>query len=73
MQTKATEPVAYGPYSLIVDLSDGGNTIIRRDDGERRRTVAFADSLAEWDRFVTPPRVEATRLPPCTRSTRAEG
>jgi hypothetical protein len=53
MRTKATEPVAYGPYSLIVNLSEGASMVIRRDDGDRQRTVAFVDSLAEWDRFVT--------------------
>lgn len=52
MQTKAGEPVAYGPYSLIVNLSEGASMVIRRDDGDRCRTVAFVDSLAEWDRFV---------------------
>ncbi|HTB50086.1 MAG TPA: hypothetical protein VK701_03845 [Solirubrobacteraceae bacterium] len=52
MEANTTESVAYGPYSLIVNLPEGANMVIRRDDGDRKRTVAFVDSLADWDRFV---------------------
>jgi hypothetical protein len=52
MPTNNGEPVAYGPYSLLVNLSEGARMMIRRDDGDRKRTVALIDTLGQWDRFV---------------------
>lgn len=45
------EPVRHGPYEVVVSLLDG-QMIVRRDDGGRKRTVCFIETLAEWDRFV---------------------
>lgn len=40
----------HGPYGLVV--SQSGGYIIRRQDDDRKRTVAFVDSKAQWERFV---------------------
>ena len=51
MQAQRNDQVTYGPYSLVVSLLDGRMSI-RRQDADHKRTVAFVDSLAEWERFV---------------------
>lgn len=50
-QTTTPEAAAYGPYSLVASLLNG-RLSIRRQDADRRRTVAIVDTLAQWDRFV---------------------
>lgn len=44
----------HGPYELIGPMTDGTDRlVIRRRDGDRRkRTVAFVETVAQWDRFV---------------------
>jgi hypothetical protein len=46
------EQVQHGPYRLVVSLLTG-NLIIVRQDADHRRTVAFIESMGQWDRFVT--------------------
>lgn len=47
-----TEAITYGPYGLFVNLGPGRNMVIRRQDSDRKRTVAFVAHLEEWDAFV---------------------
>ena len=41
--------VTHGRYELI---EMDATSIIRRQDSDRKRTVAFVRSAAEWDRFT---------------------
>lgn len=45
------EHATYGPYELVVGLLDG-RLMIQRQDADHKRTVAFVESLEQWDRFV---------------------
>jgi hypothetical protein len=45
------EPIRYDAYEVVVSLLDG-EMIVRRQDPDRKRTVCFIETLAEWDRFV---------------------
>jgi hypothetical protein len=47
----ATGAVEHGPYSLVMSLMTGA-LIIQRQGPAKKSTVAFVDSLAQWDRFV---------------------
>jgi hypothetical protein len=48
-----TELPRIGPYELRVSLVPHGSSMfIQRQDEGRKRTVAFVDTLAEWDRFA---------------------
>jgi hypothetical protein len=51
-RTSMTEPITYGPYSLVVNLAGQGSMVIRRQDSDHKRTVAFVETIAQWDRFV---------------------
>lgn len=43
--------VTHGPYDLAASLLTGG-LVIRRQDADRKRTVAFVDGVTQWDLFV---------------------
>jgi hypothetical protein len=45
-------PVEYGPYSLRVEMVTG-NMIIGREGPTGRKTVAFVETVEQWDRFVS--------------------
>jgi hypothetical protein len=50
MQANPTEPAVYGSYSLFPMKYTF--VILRQDFDHHKRTVAFVDSPAQWDRFV---------------------
>jgi hypothetical protein len=43
----------HGIYELVRSVPLDGRMVIRRRDPDHRRTVAFVDTLDEWNRFVT--------------------
>lgn len=51
----------HGPYELVAS-SRGGYIIGRRDRDGRKRTVAFVDSKAQWERFVAALEAGATEV-----------
>jgi hypothetical protein len=44
-----TEYPTHGPYQLLMGPSDG---VIKRQDPDHRRTVAYVDTREQWDKFV---------------------
>jgi hypothetical protein len=52
MQAERTERAQYGYYNVEPTTAAAYKLMIRWDDGERGRTVAFVDDMDQWGRFV---------------------